>query len=262
MYLARNGHRVRPFTGEEDPRLLLTRAPADLILLDLDLGQVNGADLLRQLRQLPAPYNRTPILILTGTSAAHVERLNLAADGYIQKMNTADEVLHQINQFLARHGQCSQPKVAATSDQAMAADSPWGEADWSAESLHATRGEHNHRAFITLDHQVLDLLGADIGMDVLRQIMVIFVEDLVTRSQQVSYALLSNDHRGIRHQAHALKSSAATYGATQLTVLCSNIDNAHHNEQLERLCELAQALEEVARQTTQAVQHYLANRAG
>jgi len=73
----------------------------DLVILDLGLPDMQGLDLLRQIRQLRADV---PIVVLSsrGDEVAKVEALDLGADDYVTKPFGMDELLARIRAAL-RH---------------------------------------------------------------------------------------------------------------------------------------------------------------
>ena len=99
-YLSSNGHRVLACRGDENIQSFTKYPVADLILLDLDLGDVSGADLCRQFRTLPKPFAQVPILVLSSSTEREIQSLALDIDGYILKITTLDEILLQINRYL------------------------------------------------------------------------------------------------------------------------------------------------------------------
>lgn len=69
-------------TGQQAMRLILSLKP-DIILLDLDLPDMNGLDLITALRE----WSQTPVIVVTGSSenADVVMALNQGADDYVTK---------------------------------------------------------------------------------------------------------------------------------------------------------------------------------
>jgi two-component system, cell cycle response regulator DivK len=82
--------------------VLKTHKP-DLILMDINMPDMDGYTLTAKIKKLPG-FERIPILALT----ANVMRgdkekvLEAGCDGYIQKPIDFDELLNQIERFLAR----------------------------------------------------------------------------------------------------------------------------------------------------------------
>jgi two-component system response regulator RegX3 len=87
---------------------LAERASPDLVLLDLNLPDLDGLDVCRQLRRLAD----TPIVMLTarGTETDRIVGLELGADDYVVKPFSADEVIARIRAVLRR---ARQPEPAA-----------------------------------------------------------------------------------------------------------------------------------------------------
>jgi two-component system, OmpR family, KDP operon response regulator KdpE len=79
---------------------LCTSLNPDIILLDLNLEDVNGKDVLRDLRG----WSHTPLIILTARSANEdvIEALNLGADDYVIKPFNADIMRARINTNLRK----------------------------------------------------------------------------------------------------------------------------------------------------------------
>jgi DNA-binding response OmpR family regulator len=89
-------------TGAE--ALERTRDPElDLLILDLGLEDMDGLDVLRELRENGRPL---PVIILTARGAVEdrVEGLNLGADDYLSKPFGFDELLARIRARLRSHG--------------------------------------------------------------------------------------------------------------------------------------------------------------
>jgi two-component system response regulator MprA len=78
-------------------------APADALVLDLRLPDIDGLDVCRQLR---AKGDRTPILMLTARDAVdeRVEGLDAGADDYVVKPFALAELLARLRALLRRNG--------------------------------------------------------------------------------------------------------------------------------------------------------------
>ena len=85
-------------------RILLYQHEYDLILLDLSLPGMNGAELTKKLRLEGVT---TPIIILTGNGETDnkVTLLNSGADDYVVKPFSVDELIARINSVLRRPAQ-------------------------------------------------------------------------------------------------------------------------------------------------------------
>src|SRR5215213_8293938 len=93
-------------SGERGLELALDRAnPPALILLDLMLPGMSGADLCRRLRREPQT-RRTPVIILTarGSESERVAGLELGADDYVTKPFSVRELIARVRAVLRRAG--------------------------------------------------------------------------------------------------------------------------------------------------------------
>jgi two-component system, cell cycle response regulator CtrA len=117
----------------------------DIILLDLSLPDMNGFDVLKQLRV--ARVN-TPIFILSGTSdvEAKVRGLGFGADDYMTKPFNKDELIARINAIVRRSKGHAQ-SVIKTGDITVNLDAKTVEVD-------------SHRVHLTgKEYQMLELLS-------------------------------------------------------------------------------------------------------
>jgi CheY-like chemotaxis protein/anti-sigma regulatory factor (Ser/Thr protein kinase) len=80
---------------------LAARVPFDLVLLDLHLPDMNGAEVLRRLREQPATA-RTPIVVVSAdASPGQVERLHAAgADAFLAKPFNISTFLETLDDYL------------------------------------------------------------------------------------------------------------------------------------------------------------------
>jgi len=72
----------------------------DLVLLDVQLSQFNGFDVLRSLRMNP-PTQQIRVLIMSGLDVSH-ECFQEGADGFIMKPFMPDDLLAKIRQLLGK----------------------------------------------------------------------------------------------------------------------------------------------------------------
>lgn len=94
---------IQARTGNEGFRLALRRS-IDLIILDLLLPDLDGFDVLRQIR-LSNRTLLTPVILLSGmdSAAEKIRGLQLGADDYVTKPFIMDELLARIRALLRRH---------------------------------------------------------------------------------------------------------------------------------------------------------------
>ena len=95
------------FNGADGLRRAL-KGEHDCIVLDLDLPQMHGLEVCRQLR---AAGNSSPILILTASGATRdiVKGLDTGADDYLVKPFDMEELLARVRTLLRRRGTSVDP---------------------------------------------------------------------------------------------------------------------------------------------------------
>ena len=100
--LASAGHDVDVVPGISGGRKLLADGKYDLILLDLNLPDGNGLDLLRDIRRDLG--TTLPVLVLTGMRQedAVVRGLELGADDYVTKPFSPPELLARVRRCLGQ----------------------------------------------------------------------------------------------------------------------------------------------------------------
>ncbi len=100
--LGKAGHRiVAAYDGEEALRRFRAE-PVDVVLLDLAMPGLDGAEVCRQIRAASS----VPIIIVSGERdrSAPSELLDLGADDYVRKGTPSNELLARIRAVLRRSG--------------------------------------------------------------------------------------------------------------------------------------------------------------
>lgn len=85
-------------------RILLTGKKPDLLILDINLPEVSGLDLLEFLRRRPE-WKHLPIIMLSSeaTDLMVDKALKIGADAYIMKPVTVDELEQAIARSFSKH---------------------------------------------------------------------------------------------------------------------------------------------------------------
>lgn len=97
--------KVRPFNAARDAAQALEETCPDLLILDINMPEVNGIDLLEFIR-LRECFNHLPVVMLSSehTDVKVDEALNKGADAYMMKPVTIDELEDAINMAFEKHG--------------------------------------------------------------------------------------------------------------------------------------------------------------
>ena len=142
-YLERAGFGVLTTGSGAEALTFLAGPPVDLVLLDLGLPDIDGEDVLREIRLRGSP----PVLVLTarGEVADRIRGLELGADDYVTKPCSAREVVLRVQAILhrAEHG------VPVP-----------GAARYGGGRLLIDEGRHE----VVLDESVLDLTPSEWGI--------------------------------------------------------------------------------------------------
>jgi two-component system, OmpR family, alkaline phosphatase synthesis response regulator PhoP len=102
-YLQKNGHVIQMSATGAGVVSRLRAEPADLVILDLMLPEVDGLVICQAIRNDPA-LSATPIIVLTarGDEADRVAGLELGADDYVTKPFSPNELSARVTALLRR----------------------------------------------------------------------------------------------------------------------------------------------------------------
>ena len=99
---------------------------------------------------------------------------------------------------------------------------------------------------------VLEQMMADLDADVVMLLVDTFVQEMLVRADEMTAAAAAGNLDAVKHEAHALKSSAATYGATEVAALSAAVDAACWNDAVDEALTKAQELPALARRAAAA----------
>ena len=110
-YLGQSGYQVAHAGDGLSGLAALQAQPADLVILDLMLPDIDGLEVCRRIRSLPSALAQTPILMLTakGDPMDRIIGLEMGADDYLPKPFEPRELLARIRAVLRRHGDTPVP---------------------------------------------------------------------------------------------------------------------------------------------------------
>jgi CheY-like chemotaxis protein/HPt (histidine-containing phosphotransfer) domain-containing protein len=183
----------------------------DLFLLALVLPEMDGVEATRHIRRLPYPHGDGPILTLAGTPiAADWNRCYaVGMDGFLTKPIDRLELLETVAEWIET------------------ADAP----SWGLEA----------RPGVTpalLNPRTLTFLEEDVGSDLLREILLTFIEEGERRLRLLEARVEAGDAAGAAAEAHALKGSAGTFGAMALRQCVHEMEESGRAGDGKRLIEL------------------------
>lgn len=105
--LEKNGIAVDGFSNGTEGLQALSQNKYDIILLDIMLPDLNGLEILKQIKQNTSSQN-IPVIMLTNLGQDEVikQGFALGAQGYFIKASyTPDQIAHEVKNILARNTQ-------------------------------------------------------------------------------------------------------------------------------------------------------------
>lgn len=100
--LSQAGYDVREVQGGPEALENLREAAFDLVILDVEMPQLSGFEVLRIMKSA-TPWKSIPVLVITGVhkDLSHVHKLRqLGADGFIDKDTPSEQLLFRVGQLI------------------------------------------------------------------------------------------------------------------------------------------------------------------
>ena len=137
--LTQSGFRTKAVNDGNTALGIITAAPPDLVLLDLDLPDMNGLEVLRWVRD----RSFLPIIVISGFNkeSDKVVALEAGADDYLGKPFSPEELIARIQALLRRVEWTPQPETKLVINQ-LELDIPHRQAYIRSQRLHLTPVEY------------------------------------------------------------------------------------------------------------------------
>lgn len=101
LILREEGYAVSELNNGQAVVKTIQQARPDVLLLDVMLGDMDGRDICKELKQLPETED-IPIIIISATHGWHTRHeKNCRADDYISKPFDIDELVSHVRQYAA-----------------------------------------------------------------------------------------------------------------------------------------------------------------
>jgi signal transduction histidine kinase/DNA-binding response OmpR family regulator len=196
----------------------------DAVLMDCQMPVMDGYTATREIRALERDGRaRTPIVAVTANAMRDdLDRCREAGmDEFVAKPVTlaalAGAIEHSIKTSREAGGH---PAADATGAAGAAAGAAGG-----GPHAEATAVESGGAAHSAIDRPALDSLREDLGgADALLRIVRLFLEQLDPQAEQIEREARSGELETLARNAHRMKSSAATLGASELAELLSQLE--------------------------------------
>ena len=122
-----SGFATDAFSNGQDGLAAISKNAYDLVLLDIMLPDINGLQILQNIRQNPATKEIAVVLLTNlGQDAVIKQGFELGADGYLVKAAyTPDQIVQEVKNIMAKKSpQAHAPSAVTTSSPAQAAPAP------------------------------------------------------------------------------------------------------------------------------------------
>lgn len=98
-----------------------------------------------------------------------------------------------------------------------------------------------------IDQATFDGLKDSVGADYVAEVVSAFSEEAPLLIVQLRQALSAGDVETFRRAAHSIKSNAATFGATSLSILAREMESAARENRLDEIGNRLEVLEDAVR---------------
>lgn len=141
---------------------LLRNVDADVLVLDVSMGDRSGIDLLRSIRELRP---NLPVLMLSVYAEEHYALLALraGAQGYVQKDRSPEEIIAAIERVAARRTHVSEAVM-----------------EQMAATISGSRSEHPHELLSRREFQVFQLIAGGRSVSDIASILHVSVKTVST----------------------------------------------------------------------------------
>lgn len=106
------------------------------------------------------------------------------------------------------------------------------------------------------DEKILQQFVDDFGVEKVLPLLRIFMSELIKRQDAIKLGIKQREVSALGFEAHAIKSGAATFGATVLSVLAAKMEACSYQNDLPTLLRLAEELLPCVEVTLAALQQY------
>ncbi len=210
--LANLGAQARVAANGEEALALLRTEDFDLVLMDCQMPVLDGyqATAAIRKREMNQP-KRLPIVALTANAMEGDRDRCVAAgmDDYLAKPYSLAQLRTTLSRWLGASSAYSQSASTRKS------------------ALDVSETDQRQEQEAVIDTKILDQLrelDPDGGTDLLRQVIVAFLDMAGETVTQIEEAIVANDTENLRVAAHSLKSSSANVGAQGLSAMFRELE--------------------------------------
>jgi PAS domain S-box-containing protein len=237
--LGRGGHKVEIAENGHQAVDAVRRADYDVILMDIQMPELDGLQATRQIRALPHPKSRIPIIALTAhaLTGAREEYISAGMDDYISKPVDAAILLGKLGEIARR--------LAPAPD--MVAPPPKEPRGDEEEALRQAG----------IDTGCMATLEAVMSSTEVREFLELYCQEVEERMSRIRQ---SADLKAIAREAHAMVSTSGNVGALRVSELARAIETACGSGDANSVAALMEPLGSAARQAAGGLRAWLVGR--
>ena len=179
---------------------IASRSNFDLIFMDCQMPEMDGYEATYQLRKLEEKSTHTTIVAMTANKQEGDKEKCLAVgmDDFLSKPLKLEKLATILNKWLNKNS--------------------------NDISIVSQEGSNVVNSFV-IDEEIYSYLEETLGGD-MKTVLELFIEDTPGFLTQIEYGIKNTDLTVLSSAAHTLKSSAANFGATQLSNACEAMEQA------------------------------------
>ncbi len=240
--LERAGHSCTLVAGGEAALDALESSRFDLVLLDRNMPDLGGIEVVKALRAMYPPEERIPAMIVSAdvTPEGREECMDAGADGFLGKPVEAARLLSEVQ----RVAMLAQPAEPASIPRAQPPLMALEDAD---------------AAVVNLDTLAqLEELGSSPGF--IEKLVSVFLSDNAALVTKMEAAVSGHAFKEFRSLLHALKGSSASMGADRLTRVCASLGALNDGEMRLQAATLLRPLTQELGAARGELERYIAER--
>ncbi len=230
LLLSKAGHLVTIAENGHQAVDALRGADFDLILMDIQMPEMDGILATRQIRALPSPKNKVPIIAMTAhaMSGAREDYLAAGMNDYVSKPVQPALLFEKLE------------RVAAGIEQ------------------NKPLPEHARDNFEVLNLESLEGLEAVLSADELTNFISLYLNSVESHLIQIDACVEAHDFEGVAKQAHILVSTAGNLGAMKTSALARDLEHACTERNDDKLKPMVLQLHESCAASSGALRAWLA----
>lgn len=196
----------------------------DIILMDLSMPVMDGLQATRLIREMDSGSSKVPVIAMTANVFAEdrIKCMQAGMDDFVTKPIEQSRLLNRLAHWL--DPERAVPKV---------------DKDLNAE----------YRSMEVLDEQRLSKMESETSTELMTEVIGIFLEETQAHLDALSAAGSQADSSTLISEAHAIKSSSSTFGASRLFEAARKVESLARQGRPEQAIEATQGIFEAAEET-------------